>query len=145
MQLPYKARFGGAKFRRGWNQLMYGSSTLLRGAHKLLVVHTFSFFSTRFSAIMLHALTAEVYAVTYPHCVPTTQLQSHTTAPQVQRYNLLLGVASSSCDLYLWKKNYCEFLKPSMVDTTGSNILPFIVRYLELRGFQYISSRCGTA
>ena len=35
MQLPYKARFGGAKFGRGWNQLMYDSLTLLRGAHKL--------------------------------------------------------------------------------------------------------------
>ena len=32
MQLPYKARFGGAKFGRGWDQLMYGSLTLLRAA-----------------------------------------------------------------------------------------------------------------
>ena len=31
MQLPYKAHFGGAKFGRGWDQLMYGSLTLLQG------------------------------------------------------------------------------------------------------------------
>ena len=29
MQLPYKARFVYAKFSRGWDQLMYGSLTLL--------------------------------------------------------------------------------------------------------------------
>ena len=59
----------------------------------------FIFISTQLSAIMLHALAAEVYAVTYLHCVATTQLQSHTTPAQVQRYNMLSGVASSSCDL----------------------------------------------
>ena len=32
MQLPYKARFGGAKFDRGWDQTMYGSLTLLHAA-----------------------------------------------------------------------------------------------------------------
>jgi len=39
MQLPYKARFGGAKFDRGWDQTMHGSLTLLCAIHKLLVVH----------------------------------------------------------------------------------------------------------
>ena len=34
MQLPYKARYGGAKFGRGWDQLMYGSLTLLRAASR---------------------------------------------------------------------------------------------------------------
>ena len=29
MQLPYKARYGGAKFSRGWEKLMYGSLTFL--------------------------------------------------------------------------------------------------------------------
>ena len=35
MQLPYKASFGGAKFDRGWDQLMYGS-LMLPSAYKLL-------------------------------------------------------------------------------------------------------------
>ena len=76
MQLPYKARFGGAKFGRGWGlapspghsqilsrsrdkiwewpgdearcQLMYGSLTHLRGAHKLLVGSTHKFSELNF-------------------------------------------------------------------------------------------------
>ena len=51
MQLPYKARFGGAKFGRGWDQLMYGSLTLLLGAHKLLAIYS---------------LAGEIYTNIYP-------------------------------------------------------------------------------
>ena len=38
IQLPVKVRFGGTKFDRGWTQLTYGSSMLLCGTHKLLVI-----------------------------------------------------------------------------------------------------------
>ena len=38
MQLPSMVRFGGTKFGRGWDQLMYGSLTLLRGAPDLIIV-----------------------------------------------------------------------------------------------------------
>ena len=41
MQLPYKAHFGGAKFYRGRDQLMYGSLPLLHGAHKLVFQQNF--------------------------------------------------------------------------------------------------------
>ena len=34
MQLPYEACFGGTELDRGWDQLMYGSLTLLRAASR---------------------------------------------------------------------------------------------------------------
>ena len=37
MHLPYKVRFGGAKFGRGWGQLMYGSVMLLHAASAALI------------------------------------------------------------------------------------------------------------
>ena len=40
MQLPYKARYGDAKFNRGWDQLMYDSLMFLSATHKLMFPHT---------------------------------------------------------------------------------------------------------
>ena len=36
IQLPYKACFEGAQFKRRWDQLMYGSRMLLRETHTLM-------------------------------------------------------------------------------------------------------------
>ena len=61
MQLPYKARFGGAKFGRGWDQLMYGSWTLLCSAHKLLAIYSLA--CEIYTNIYLRSPLRGVYAI----------------------------------------------------------------------------------